>query len=386
MQGTDEEDRLRHRMERLIGIPFTDGNAVTRLKNGDEIFPAMLDAIAAAEERIDFLTFVYWKGEIADRFARELARRAKDGLRVRVLLDAFGAMPMPDRLSSLMKESGVDLQWFRPMPRWRFWQVNHRTHRKIMVVDGRIGFTGGVGIASEWEGDARCSSEWRDDHFVIRGPAVCGLEAAFLNNWAETENGLETIEPPTPEILPENNTIQVIRSVASGGWSDMATVLQGLLSSAERRLRISTAYFAPDDVYTRQLCAAAERGVQIDIIIPGPYIDKRLSELASTKEFVPLIRAGVRLWTFQPTMLHLKMMTVDGIAACIGSPNVNQRSLRNDDEIALVVLDQPLVSQLDRDFAEDLARSELVTLEKIRSRSLVRRLREAIARPLRPVV
>ncbi len=241
--------RVRRTLEGVLGVPATEGNAVDVLRNGDEIFPAMLEAIERAEHTIDFLTFIYWEGEIGTAFARALADRARAGVRVRVLLDALGARTMDRGLLDLMADHGVQVQWFRPLSRLRPGQLNHRTHRKVLIVDEALGFTGGVGIADEWRGDARDPSEWRDTHFRFRGPIVDGLRAAFLDNWAETEPVLfeEGVDrfPVQPQVGP--SVAQVVRGAAQTGWSDVATLIRSLLALARERVRITTAYFVPDE-------------------------------------------------------------------------------------------------------------------------------------------
>ena len=183
----DAETQLRRTVEGLIGVPATDGNQIDVLRNGVEVFPAMLEAIDGAQRTIDFLTFVYWKGRIGTEFAEHLSARARAGVRVRVLLDAFGCKPFDRALVTMMDEAGVRIRWFRPFHRLKPGSYNHRTHRKVCIVDEGTGFTGGIGIADEWDGDARDENEWRDTHFRIRGPAVDGLRAAFLDNWVETD-------------------------------------------------------------------------------------------------------------------------------------------------------------------------------------------------------
>ena len=237
-------------LENALGIPFVGGNHIEILKNGDQIFAAMLAAIESATVQIDFMTYVYWQGHIAERFADALTRKARAGVRVRVILDAFGAKPMPARLVDLMASSGVALRWFRPLARWKLWNIDNRTHRKILVCDGRTGFTGGVGIAGEWEGDARNPSEWRDTHFKLTGPVVRSLYAAFLENWLETEGVLRTTDLMLPNRhapYPDTDMrAQVVRTSASVRWSDIAMLFRTLLLTARRSVKIATAYFDPD--------------------------------------------------------------------------------------------------------------------------------------------
>lgn len=223
-------------LEQTVGIPFTHNNTVEVLKNGDEIFPAMLTAIDGATQNVDFLTFVYWEGEIADRFAETLAKKAAEGVTVRVLLDAFGALPMEKALLDQMENAGAHVIWFRPLARWKIWKSDNRTHRKILICDDRIAFTGGVGIAQEWEGNARNPEEWRETHFKIQGPAVRGIKSAFVENWIEATDALNTDLFHNHDVPTTGNTsLQVLRTSASVRWSDIVLLYQTLLSSAKKK-------------------------------------------------------------------------------------------------------------------------------------------------------
>jgi len=392
-QAAEDRDTRRRKLEAALGIPFFTGNAVTVLRNGKEIFPAMLKAVEEARRTIRFLTFVYWTGDIADRMADALSDRAAAGVDVKVLLDAFGAKSMRQELIDRMEKGGVEIAWFRPLSTWRLWAADNRTHRKILVVDDEIGFTGGVGIAREWEGDARDPTEWRDTHFRVEGPAVRGLAAGFLGNWSETgrrvddDLSADDLEQAADGERRANGTaIQVVRSTATIGWSDVATLMQALVDVARRRLAITTPYFMPDDRAVAQLREAVARGVEVEVMIPGRHVDKRVSELAGADYYTSLIEAGVRLWRYQKTMLHAKVITVDGAIACVGSPNFNRRSMRKDDEIALVMDDPAVTGILDDHFAEDLKACERVDGQTWERRGLGRRVVEAGARLLRPHV
>ena len=231
-------------------MPATEGNAVEVLRNGCEIFPALFEAVEGAEHTIDFLTFVYWKGEVGGRLAEALAKRAREDVRVRVLLDSFGARLIDPSSIRLMEDNGVHLRWFRPLKRLRAGQVNHRTHRKVLVVDESVAFTGGVGIADEWQGDARDEQrEWRDTHFRIRGPAVDGLRAAFLDNWIEADAAIfdRAIDRFPDQPQPGHAVIQCIRGASETGRSDAETLFRTLLQLARSRVRLTTAYFVPDE-------------------------------------------------------------------------------------------------------------------------------------------
>ena len=377
--------RVRLALETTLGTPFTEGNAIQPLRNGEEIFPPMLEAIGRAERLVEFLTFVYWTGDVAWRFADALAERARAGVPVRVLLDGYGTAPMAREVLDRMTEAGVEVQTFRPLPTWRVWRTDNRTHRKVMVVDGREAFTGGVGIAEEWDGAARDPSEWRDTHFHVRGPAVLGLRATFLDNWIETTHSAAgTLDSLWPVEPAGDLAVQVMRSTAGFGWSDVATLHEVLIRKAERRLRFVTPYFSPSPETADRLIQATRRGVEVEIMIPGPHVDKRVSELASGEEIRRLLEDGVRIHAFQPTMLHAKSVTVDGVFASVGSANLNHRSSVKDDEVMLNVADRDFAAEIDRHFDEDLRLCEPVGPKEWRRRSGLRRAKETVARVVKP--
>ena len=381
----DRAARARRVLEGVIGVPATEGNSIDVLRNGDEIFPAMLDAIDRAEHTIDFLTFVYWEGAVGRDFAAKLSERARHGVRVRVLLDAWGAHPMERSLLGEMSDAGVQVRWFRPLRRFWTGSLNHRTHRKVLIVDEAVAFTGGVGIADEWRGDARDESEWRDTHFRLRGPAVDGLRAAFLDNWAETDPELfnEGCDRFPDQPKPGSAMVQCVRGASETGWSDMATLFRTLLQLARHRIRLTTPYFVPDADLADRLCTAAGRGVEIDVLLPGPHMDKRFVQLAAEAEYGRLLDCGIRVWNFQPTMLHAKVMTVDGMVANIGSANFNPRSVTWDEEINIVAIDPALAATLDEQFETDLERSKRINPGRWEQRSTFQQLKERVIKPMR---
>lgn len=380
---TPEQQSLRRRLECLVGVSFTEGNAVEVLRNGDEIFPAMLAAIRGAHSTVDFMTFVYWKGRPAREFAEALAGRARAGVRVRVLIDALGGWHIEDGCVELMEAGGVDVQWFRkPWVKSPFKQ-NHRGHRKVLICDEEVAFTGGVGIAEEWCGDARRPGEWRDTHFRLRGPVVDGLAAAFAQDWAETGAALYDERDRFPDQpQPGSAVVQVVRGSASIGYDDLKRAWFVLVRSARTSIRLQTAYFAPERALLEELRAARTRGVEIDLMVPGPHWDKRVSQLAAESTYAALTEMGVRVWSFQPTMLHAKVMLVDSACAFVGSSNVNRRSLDHDEEVALVVLDDRTVHTLRQHFDDDLRRCREIDLARWRNRKPARRALEASVQPL----
>lgn len=373
-------DRWRRHLEGLLGVPATEGNRVEVLVNGDEIFPAMLAAIREAEVAVDLLTYVYWTGEIAQRMAAALCERAREGCRVRVLLDAVGARRMDRDLVDDLRSAGARVAFFRPPTSWEnLAAVEHRTHRRVLICDEQVGFTGGVGIGEEWEGDARDESEWRETHLRVRGPVVDGLRAAFLDSWIET--GGELLEvgvdrfPEQPQD-GEGSTIQVVQGHNGVGPSATSLLKRALVELAEERLRITTAYFSPDEVMRGLLCGAAERGVDVQLLVPGPHVDKRFAQLAAESDYGALLEAGVSIHHYQPTMLHAKTITVDRAVANVGTSNLDSHSLGLNQEIDLVILDAGVVAELDARFEEDLGRSQPLDLDEWRERGPTQRIAE----------
>lgn len=355
---TSEETRFRDALEQSLGRRFSDGNGIERLRNGDEIFPAMLGAMREAQDQIDFLTFVYWTGQIAEEVVETLAERSRSGVRVRVLLDAVGCARMPDRLVETLRRAGVEVVLFRPVRPWRFLKINHRTHRKILVCDGSVGFTGGVGIAEEWEGDARHPGEWRETHFELRGPAVAGLQAAFLENWSEAQGWSGAPQRPREARGTGDVPIQVVRSAGGHGWSDIRTATFTLIDQAQASLTIVTAYFVPDEPLMQALRAALRRGVQVEIMLPGSHSDEVLCNLAGADEIETLVADGATVWLYEKTMLHYKLMLVDDCLTMLGSPNFNQRSFEQDDEVSAILLSRAMTERLRSDFEEDRQEAE----------------------------
>lgn len=379
----DSAQRLRRAIRAAVGIRLEDGNSVSVLRNGVEIFPAMLEAVTEARHSIDFQTFIYWTGDIAKRFANALSERSRAGVRVRVVLDSFGSRPMRQELIEQMMAAGVMVERFRPVIRGKFWESDHRTHRKILIVDDKIGFTGGVGIASEWEGDARNPHEWRDTHFRVEGPSVLRLKASFLTDWRDTGH---VLDPTDLELdLPEKAgqvELAVIDGSAQIGFDDTERVLEALISEARQRILIATPYFNPSEAVQTLITRALTRGVNLDLLVPGPHIDKRVSQVMAEEMYLPLIDAGARVWIYQPTMMHVKAMLVDGSMALVGSININRRSVEKDEEVAVAIFDRELTSLLESHFQDDVARS-IAAAPEIRDRPVLRRIAARLLRPIR---
>ncbi|NNF63811.1 MAG: cardiolipin synthase B [Acidimicrobiia bacterium] len=379
----DHGDRLRLAIESALGHRFTENNRIRVLRNGDEIFPAMLKAVAGATHSIDFVTFVFWTGEIARTFAQALAAKAREGVAVRVILDGFGSMPMDSALIDELEEAGAEVERFRPIVRWKIWESDHRTHRKILVVDNRVAFTGGVGIAEEWEGNANDETEWRDTHFQIEGPAVLDLRAAFLTDWRDTGHAIGERDVAAPRPEPTGSTLAaVIDGSAQIGVNDAQRMLEAVVTAAEDRIVIQTPYFNPTDTLIDALIAAAKRGVEIDLLLPGPHIDKPLSGVVARDRYAPLLPHGARVWEYQTSMMHVKAVLVDDRLACVGSVNVNRRSVEKDEEVMLVVLDRAITAELMAHFEEDL-KACIPSAEEAPVATLKRKAIVAALRPIR---
>lgn len=372
------EDQLRrHYLESAIGIPFTEGNSIEVLRNGVEIFPAMLEAIEQAQESILFETYVYWTGSIAERFSKLLAKRAAEGLEVRVLLDSHGAARMKRSYLKNMLDAGVKVAWFRPLS-WRIWDYDKRTHRKILVCDNQVGFTGGVGIAEEWQGDAQNEKEWRETHFCLRGPAVYGLAGAFWNNWIDLDgetlpNNASTLSDPP--LSGGETPIMVARSSPATHQSEMELIFEALLTAAKKRVSITTPYFNIRQSTIDLIRKRAAEGVVFEFLLPGDNIDKSIELPVADECIAPLIgNPNIKFFRYQRSMIHAKVIRVDDSLACVGSPNFNQRSRKKDFEVALIVDDRSIAKTLDQHFHDDLSLSKRISVEDVRSPSLPSRI------------
>ena len=371
------------RVHSLLGLHATEGYAVDVLRNGDEIFGAMLDAINGAERTVDIVTFVFWSGHVADRFAQALVGAANRGCRVRVLVDALAERKLDSEVINAIKGSSCELRWFRPFTDEKIPQLNganNRTHRKILVVDGTVGFIGGVGIADEWSGNARNEHEYRDTHLRVRGPVIAGLQAGFIDNWADHNHS--GFDPMSESIIDSSSagdaTCAVVQAAAENGSNDIWRLMITLIACAQQRIRIASAYFNPGEQLTQALIDAVERGVSVEIMLPGTHADNRFIQITGEASYQRLLQAGVVLRTYEVSMMHAKVMTVDGTVASVGSANFNQRSLRHDDEANIVVFDPDVIAVLDRHFDEDLEHCVLLDPQEWADRELFQRVAERV--------
>ncbi|MBN9389682.1 MAG: cardiolipin synthase B [Chloroflexi bacterium] len=372
LPGTEEFSRA---IEATAHANTSEGNTLQVLRNGDEIFPSMLQAIREAKYTINLLTYVYWTGPIAQEVAAALSERAEAGVKCNVLLDAFGCNKISKKLIQDMKEAGVRVEWFRPLALFDVNRLDNRTHRKVLVVDGRVGFTGGVGIASEWMGNAQDKNHWRDTHIRVEGPAVLALQGAFGDNWFEATGETLAGEEYLPALtrMEGGLRLQVTRSSASKYDTNMEALFQLAIAASTKSLWITMAYFVPTRAFTRNLIELAKKGVDIRILVAGHRSNHKLVLWAGRDYYDELLKNRIRIFEFEPTMLHAKTMLVDGIWGTVGSTNFDNRSFSLNDEINVSFQDRDLAAILESHFLEDVSRAKEITLEQWDKRGPIER-------------
>jgi cardiolipin synthase len=368
---------FRRSLNRLLGHSIANGNRVEALHNGDEIFPAMLEAIRSAKHSINFEIYIYWEGEIGRVFTEALCQKAREGVKVHILIDWVGSADIDDRSIEQMKDAGIQLQFYRPLKWYTLNRLNNRTHRRILVVDGRVGFTGGVGIADQWQGHAQNPDHWRDSHFKVEGPVVGEMQGAFMLNWMKVSPELlhgDEYFPPTSPI--GDAEAQMFTSSAGGNDESVRLMYLLAIASAKRDIRIANAYFVPDDLAMEQLILARKRGVSVEVIMPGPYNDQPMTRLASQALWGDLLKAGIKIYLYQPTMFHTKVMIVDDIFVSVGSTNFDNRSFQLNDEANLNVFDREFAAKEVAAFERDKAQSQLVRFKDWKERPWYERVLE----------
>ncbi len=379
-----ENPLFAHELGAMLGPAMLGGNRVQVLKNGDQIFPPMLKAIRSAQTTITFESYIYWSGDIGKEFADALAERARSGVKVHVLLDWLGSAKMDDSLMKSMLEAGVQIRKFHP-PHWSHWgRLNNRTHRKILVTDGRTAFTGGVGIAPLWTGNAQSPEHWRDTHFQVEGPVVAQMQSVFLDNWIKATG--DVLHGPSyfPLIAPVGTHLaQMFSSSPTGGSESMQLMYLLAITAATRSIDLSASYFVPDELMLRTLIDAVKRGVKLRIIVPGEHIDSETVRSASRASWGGLLSAGAYIAEYQPTMFHTKVMTVDQVLVSVGSTNFDNRSFRLNDEATLNVMDSAFAAQQTQIFEEDMKLARQITFDQWRNRPLKEKLAERLASLLR---
>jgi cardiolipin synthase A/B len=365
----------------LTGFPFAGGNQVTILNNGNAFFPAMLDAIRQAQQSITIEAFIYWHGEIGMAFAKALSERSEAGVQVKILLDAVGSATIGRQILEELERGHCDLGWYNPF-RWRtFNRINYRTHRKTLVIDGYLAFTGGAGIADQWQGDAEGPEHWRDVHVRLEGPGAVPLQTGFAQNWLETTGELVSGPVFFPDI-PAAGTVEVqtILSSPATGTSGARLLYYFSIVSARRYILIANPYFVPDHVAIEAFADACRRGVRVRIMLAGRrYHDNWLARNNSVRLYGELIRAGAELYEYNRTMLHQKTMVVDGEWATVGTTNFDSRSFTFNQESNVSFYEPALVHELEATFERDLLACARVTIEEWEWRGLYVRANEVVA-------
>jgi cardiolipin synthase len=356
-------------MSVLLGPALEPGNRVETLVNGDQIFPAMLAAIRSAKRSVDFESYIYWKGEVGRQFAAALAERARDGVKVHLLLDWAGSHKMEQETINEMGKAGVTIMKYH-RPQWyRTKHLNHRTHRKLLVVDGTVGFTGGVGIADQWSGNGQDKDHWRDTHFRVEGPVVAQLQGAFSDNWTQATGEVLHGDDYFPKLEPRGNSpAQMFKSSVDGGAESMQLMYLLTIAAAKSTIDLSMAYFIPDNHTLDHIVAALKRGVRVRVILPGEYNDSKLVRSASRAKWARVLENGGQIHEYLPTMYHCKVLIVDGLWVSVGSTNFDSRSFRLNDEANLNVYDAEFARAQTAQFEEDLKKSKRVTYEEWKSR------------------
>ena len=378
------QQRIEHRIERLydtgspdyfrslgvlLGPPVLAGNRVEALQNGREIFPSMLAAIRGARRTITFESYIYWSGDVGQAFADALSERARAGVRVHVLLDWVGSQKIEKRLLDDMRDAGVQIRLFHPLSWYHIARMNNRTHRKILVVDGGIGFTGGVGIADKWDGNAQDADHWRDSHYRVEGPVVAQMQATFIDNWTKVSGDVLHGADYLPAIAAAGDArAQMFSSSPDGGAESMQLMYLLVTTAATRTIDLASAYFVPDELTSAALVEAMRRGVRFRLIVPGPIIDTDVVRRASRSTWGPLLAAGAEIHEYQPTMFHCKVMIVDRLLVSVGSTNFDPRSFRLNDEANLNIYDTAFAASQTEVFERDLAKSRRVTLAEWEAR------------------
>jgi cardiolipin synthase A/B len=358
------------------------GNKIELLHNGKMIFPAMLEAIGGAQESVNFEAFLFHSGEVGSQFRDALAERARAGVEVRVMLDGLGsAFALDNSYVEELKRAGCSFAYYHPAPSWRLDRLNRRTHRRVLVVDGRIGFTGGVGFSDEWQGDADSPEHWREVHARLEGPIVGNLQAAFQKHWLKEVGETLSGKGQFPELAPAGNLRAQVVASESFSAAPLSLVQAVAFSAAQKSIYITNAYCAPSGSQTRALVAAVERGVDVRLLLPGKHNDQPATKAAGRTAYGELLKGGVKIYEFQPTMIHSKTMVIDGVFSVFGSSNFDARSAQINEELDVTVYDEDFGREMQAVFERDLQRSREYTLEDFKKRSLWERFTEWVMLP-----
>jgi cardiolipin synthase len=376
------DPQFRRTMGSLLGPPIVEGNSVSTLVNGEQFFPAMLQAIASAQKTIDIETYVYSTGEVGQKFAKALAERAQHGVKVHVIVDGVGRDPTILSYVTQIKEACGEVIEYHPLHWFALTAAQHRnnrTHRKLLIVDGTVGFTGGAGVSDHWLGNGDSPKHFRDTHYMVKGPAVAQIQAAFLDNWMETTGQVlagEDYFPPLDKC--GDQSAQVFKSSPDNGSESMELLYLLSIAAAQKNIRLATAYFVPDHIAIQALLDARKRGVTVQILVPGKHIDVKPVRPASRARWGEMLQAGVQIYEYQPTMYHVKQMIVDDQWVSIGSANLDNLSFKLNDEANLNVLDHAFAQEQIHLFEDDLRHSQPITYNQWQHRPFPERLIEGL--------
>ena len=362
------------------GVPFTARNSLILLNNGDEFYPAMLEDIGKAEASITIEAYIYWSGQIGLAFARALAAKSKAGVNVKILLDAIGSASIGEEILQTLKDGQCELAWYNPIHWYSLGRFNHRTHRKSLIVDGKVGFTGGAGIADHWLGNAEDPRHWRDIQIRVEGPAVVPLQTGFVQNWLETTHELISGPLYFPAPVPAGPlSVQTIMSSPEAGASSVRILYYLSIICARRSIFIANPYFIPDQSAIDILIEAKQRGVDVRIMVSGINNDNWLARHNSVRLFRRVLEAGIEIHEYNRTMLHHKTMVVDDIWATVGTTNFDNRSFAHNEETNVCVYDREVARVLRQVFKADLEACARVELRTWRRRGLWTKTQEVIA-------
>src|SRR5581483_9632114 len=369
------------------GAAFLRGNSFAIFNNGDQFYPAMMEAIEQARRSITIEAYIYWEGKIGHRFADALAARAREGLPVKILLDAVGASSIGADILKTLEAGGCQVEWYHPVRWYSLNRINNRTHRKSLIIDGRIGFTGGAGIADHWLGNAEDEDHWRDIQVRIEGPAAMTLQTGFARNWLETTGELVS----GPDYFPPTEAageleIQSILSSPETGSSTVRVMYYLSIVCARQSILIANPYFVPDRTALDILIDARRRGVAVKIMVAGRHNDTRLARFNSTRLYGPLLKHGIEIYEYNRTMLHHKYMVCDGVWSTVGTTNFDNRAFALNDENNVCLYDRQIAAEFEAIFARDLTACDKVELAEWRRRGVMMKAAEAFASLLKEQV
>ncbi len=358
-----------HVLQAICEAAVQEGNRVRIFTNGDQFYPAMLDAIRQAERSVNLECYMFKSGRVADQFVAALTERARSGVTVTIVVDAIGSASLSGADRTKLTDAGCRFERYQPLTWYRLARLNNRTHREILVVDGRVAFIGGAGIADQWHSAYADGPGWRDTMARIEGPAVADIQGVFAENWLECCGEILVSDEYFPDLRPVGRmTSLVVRSSPSDRATTSRVLFQMLIEGAQREIRISTPYFLPDRTLREALVNAARRGVRLTVIVPGPLTDQRWVRIASRRNYGELLEAGIRIFEYQPAMTHVKSLLIDGSWSVLGTTNVDNRSFEHNDEINVAMLEEDIVTRLGEDFQRDLETSKEITFEEWRAR------------------